>query len=307
MPRLDEVRAEALSETRAALLSSAGASSPGAAEVPAALVERLARARAPLPPPPPPASPPSSSPASSAGAGAGDGAGGVRASAASPRIASVSFRCDASSSVGVRTRAPVLRLLARELLAAGDADEALAAAGGVAARLLSTGAYSRVGLSSEAAAQPGALDLFLDVTPRSWGLQAGTSQTLSGKIEAGVTLAAFDALGLAETIKLSALTSPGSLSGADVLSAVSAASSAAEPLAAAFARTGAALATPGKAYKAEFSAPTLGEEGGGGRRPAACPRPALPTTHHHPPPVQPHHLQATIWPPSTPMCAWSAT
>ena len=249
-PDFDSVRREALARTRAALEDAPAAPDSPRACVPEALRGSLAEAVA---------AHVDSSPAAGAPPHHGVGSG-TPAHSAAPRVGGVIFRAEHSSAAGVRTLPSVLRVLARELVEAPTIDVAARGAGAVRARLLSTGAYSRVALSTQpSASDAGALDVVVDVAPKSWGLQAGTSQTLSGKIEAGLTVSSFDALGLAETIKLSALTSPGSLSGADVLSAVSSS----EPLSSTLSRTGAALAVPGHAYKAEFCVPTLGECAGG--------------------------------------------
>lgn len=178
----------------------------------------------------------------------------------------------------MRTSPSVLRVLARELLAAKTLDDLHAAAGPVKRRLLGTGAYSGVTLSGEAATPDGdAVNVVVGLQPRrAFGLSTGGTHSASGKVEAGLEVSLVDTLGAAETVKLAVATSAGSMTISDIVQSVSAT---AEPMLTGGAGGAAAAAPSAEALRASFaptpsiklqlSAPTCGaweggSSGGGG-------------------------------------------
>ena len=202
-------------------------------------------------------------------------------------------------SLGLRTRADVLRVLARELVDAPSLAAVHAAVAPVRRRLLAAGVYTDVQLTGEPAAGGGdAMDVVVGVRPkRTLGLAVGGTQSVSGKLEAGTEVSLFDVLGLAETVKVSVTSSPGSLSGSDILQTLSAT---AEPaLGAGGAAAGSEAWAHAKrelmnvtpSYRLQLSKPTLGACARRGRRLGGA-RGTLPT----------HHIPRTPPPPPLAYC-----
>ena len=160
-------------------------------------------------------------------------------------------------------------MLARELVDAPSLAAVHAAAAPVKRRLAAAGVYSDVRLMGEAADATGdAINVVVGLRPkRTFGLAMGGTQSVSGRLEAGTEVSLYDVLGHAETVKLSLTSSPGSLSGSDILQTLSVS---AEPVlgggggasgggADAWAHTKRELLTVAPSYRLQLSKPTFGE------------------------------------------------